>query len=88
MDLIISKDFSFDGAVKDIKIFEKYCKIRVQFHFKSSNSLHNIRNLKKKTKENGHSSPDLSAAGAVHHQLSYQAHWEQVVIWVHYKPID
>ena len=48
VDLINSKNFFFDAAVKDIKIFEKFCKIRIQFHFKSSNSLHNIRNLKKK----------------------------------------
>lgn len=27
-------------------------------------------------------------AGAVLHQLSYQANWEQIVIWVDFKPED
>ena len=33
-------------------------------------------------------SPDLYDAGAVLYQLSYQANWEQVIMWVHDKPID
>ena len=31
---------------------------------------------------NGDSNPDLCDAGAVLHQLNYQANWEQVVVWV------
>ena len=34
------------------------------------------------------SNSDLFDAGTVLHQLSYQANWEQVVIWVDYKPVD
>ena len=37
---------------------------------------------------NGDSNPDLCDAGAVLHQLSYQANWEQVVVWDDYKPVD
>ena len=37
---------------------------------------------------NGGSNPDLCDAGAVLYQLSYQAKWEQVVMWVDYKPVD
>ena len=37
---------------------------------------------------NGHSNPVLSDVGAVLHQLSYQANWEQVVVWVDYKLVD
>ena len=37
---------------------------------------------------NGDSNPDLSDADAVLHLLSYQANWEQVVVWVDYKPVD
>ena len=37
---------------------------------------------------NGDSNPDLCDAGAVLHQLSYQANWEQVVVWVDYKLVD
>ena len=32
--------------------------------------------------------PDLCDAGAVLHQLNYQANWEQVVVWVEYKRVD
>ena len=31
---------------------------------------------------------DLCNAGAVLYQLSYQANWEQVVVWVDYKSVD
>ena len=31
---------------------------------------------------------DLCDASAVLHQLSYQANWELVVLWVDYKPLD
>ena len=37
---------------------------------------------------NGDSNPDLCDAGEVLHQLSYQANWGQVVMWVDYKPVD
>ena len=37
---------------------------------------------------NGDLNPDLCDAGAVLHQLSHQANWEQVVMWVDYKPVD
>ena len=37
---------------------------------------------------NGDSNPDLSDAGAVLHQLSYQANWEQFVMWVDHKLVD
>ena len=37
---------------------------------------------------NWNSNPDLCDASAVLHQLSYQANWEQVVMWVDYKPVD
>ena len=37
---------------------------------------------------NRDSNPDLCDAGAVLYQLSYQANWEQVIMWVDYKPID
>ena len=38
---------------------------------------------------NRDSNPDLWVdAGAVLHQLSYQANWEQIVMWVDYKPLD
>ena len=37
---------------------------------------------------NGDSNPDLSDAGAVLHQLSYQANWKQFVMWVDYKLVD
>ena len=37
---------------------------------------------------NRDSNPDLCDAGAVLHQLSYQANWEQIVMWVDYKPLD
>ena len=37
---------------------------------------------------NGTSNPDPCDAGAVLHQLNYQANWEQVVVWVEYKPVD
>ena len=36
--------------------------------------------------QNGDSNPDLCDAGAVLHQLSYQTNWEQVVMWLDYKP--
>ena len=34
------------------------------------------------------SNHDLCDAGAVLNQLSYQANWEQVVMWIDYKPVD
>ena len=37
---------------------------------------------------NGDSNPDLCDAGAVLHQLNYQANWEQVVVWVDYNLVD
>ena len=37
---------------------------------------------------NGDSNPDLCDAAAVLHLLSYQANWEQVVVWVDCKPVD
>ena len=37
---------------------------------------------------NGDSNTDLCAAGEVLKQLSYQTNWEQVVMWVDYKPVD
>ena len=37
---------------------------------------------------NGDSNPDLCDAGAVFYRLSYQANWEQVVMWVDYQPVD
>ena len=37
---------------------------------------------------NGDSNPDLCDADAVLHQMSYQANWEQVVMWVDYNPVD
>ena len=36
---------------------------------------------------NGDSNPDLCNAGAVLYQLSYQANWELVVMWVNDQPI-
>ena len=45
--------------------------------------------LKKKKKGlNGDWNPDLRDAGAVLHPLSYQTKWEQVVVWIDYKPVD
>jgi len=32
--------------------------------------------------------PDLCYASAVLYQLSFQANWEQVVMWVDYKAVD
>ena len=37
---------------------------------------------------NGDSKPGLYDAGAVLRQLSYEANWEEVVMWVDYKPVD
>ena len=37
---------------------------------------------------NGDSNPDLCDAGAVLYQLSFQANWEQVFMWVDYEPVD
>ena len=34
------------------------------------------------------SNPDLCDAGGVLHQLSYQANWKLVIMWVDYKPVD
>ena len=34
------------------------------------------------------SNPDLCDAGAVLHQLSDQANWELVIMWVYDKPVD
>ena len=36
---------------------------------------------------NGDSNPDLCEAGAMFQQLSYQANWVQVVMWLNYKPV-
>ena len=36
----------------------------------------------------GNSNSDLHNAGAVLYQLSYQANWELIVMWVDYKPLD
>ena len=36
---------------------------------------------------NGDLNPDVCDAGAVFNQLSYQANWELVVMWVYYKPL-
>ena len=35
---------------------------------------------------NGTLNPDFCDAGAVLYQLSYQSKWEQVIMWVNYKP--
>ena len=35
-----------------------------------------------------HSKSDPHNAGAVLYQLSYQANWELIVMWVDYKPLD
>lgn len=35
---------------------------------------------------NGDLNPDVCDAGAVFNQLSYQANWGLVVMWVYYKP--
>ena len=32
--------------------------------------------------------PDLCDAGAVLYELSFQANWELVIMWVYDKPID
>ena len=32
--------------------------------------------------------PDIFNAGAVLHQLSYQANWELVITWFYGKPVD
>ena len=37
---------------------------------------------------NSDSNPELCDAGAVLHQLSYQANWELIFLWVDYKPVD
>ena len=34
------------------------------------------------------SNPDLCDAGAVLHQLSCQANWESVVVWIDYSPLS
>ena len=34
------------------------------------------------------SNPDFCDAGAVLHQLSHQANWELVIVWVDDKPIE
>jgi len=34
------------------------------------------------------SNPEPCDTGAVLYQFSYQAYWEQVVVWVNYKPVD
>ena len=38
--------------------------------------------------QNGDWNPDLCDTGAVLYQLSYQAKWERVVMWVDFKPVD
>lgn len=37
---------------------------------------------------NGDSNPELCDASAVFYQLSYQAYWEVIVMWVDDKPVD
>ena len=37
---------------------------------------------------NEDSNPDLCDSGAVLHQLSHQANWELIVMWVDFKPED
>ena len=34
------------------------------------------------------SNPDLCDAGAELRQLSYQANWELVIMWIYDKPVD
>ena len=34
------------------------------------------------------SNPDLCSAGVVLYQLSYQANWELVIVWVYDEPVD
>ena len=47
---------------------------------------HCLRNREKGL--NGDSNPDLCDASAAVHQLSYQANWEVVIMWVTCKPED
>ena len=37
---------------------------------------------------NGDSNPNLWNTSAVIYHLSYQANWEQVIMWLSYKPVD
>ena len=46
-----------------------------------------LKQLRDKNKT-GNSNPDLCDGRAVLHQLSYHGNWEQVVMWVDYKPVD
>ena len=46
-----------------------------------------LKQLRDKNKT-GNSNPNLCDGCAVLHQLSYQVNWEQVVMWVDYKPVD
>ena len=41
-----------------------------------------------KIRLNGGWNPGLRDADAVLHQLSYQTKWQQVVVWVDYKPVE
>ena len=36
---------------------------------------------------NGDWNPDICDAGAVLNQLNFQANWEQVAVWIDYKPV-
>ena len=37
---------------------------------------------------NGDWNPDICNASAVLHQLNFQANWEQIAVWIDYKPVD
>ena len=45
-----------------------------------------VKERPEKFKPRWHLNPDLCNAGAVLHQLSYQANWELVIMWVYDKP--
>ena len=53
-----------------------------------SRCLSSSKKALKNSGRNGDLNPDLCDAGAVLYQLSYQANWENVVMWVDYKPVD
>ena len=44
--------------------------------------------LKKNSGLNGIRTHDLCDTGAVLHQLSYQANWELVIVWIRYIPVE
>ena len=45
-----------------------------------------VKERPEKFKPRWHLNPDLCNAGAVLYQLSYQANWELVIMWVYDKP--